>query len=135
MQTNTPPAKVHPLTLFVITRPQPAHANIAILSMNEPIASKTVAQHQSRGISATMQTKLVTIEDVIALTAGIIVRGHLATVQIFDPALGQVLAIHHQDKQHPQHPRLEFRYDRKRRAFEIGTLLRSGCLLTTNIDQ
>lgn len=109
MQTNAHPAQVHPQTLFVITRPQPAHASIAILSMNEPIASKTVVQHLSRETSATMQMKLVTIEDVIARTAGIIVRGCLVTVQIFDPALGQALAIHHQDKLTPRHRQREFR--------------------------
>ena len=133
MQTTTLPAEVHRLTLFVITPPQPAHASIAILSMIEPIASKTVAQHQSHEIPAIMQTKLVTIEDVIALTAGIIVRVHLATMQIYDPALRQVLAIHHQGKKPLRHRQLEFRCDRKQQALEIETLRQNDCLRTINI--
>lgn len=129
MQTTSRPAEVHRLTLFVIIPPQLAHTSIAILSMNEPIASKTVAQHQSHEISAIMQTKLVTIEDVIVPTVGIIVRVHLEMVQIFDPVRGQVLAIHHQGKQIRQ---LEFRCGRKRQALEIEILLRSDCHRTIN---
>lgn len=135
MQTNTRPAEVHPPTLFVITPPQPAHASIAILSMSEPIASKMVAQHRSREISAIMPTKLVNIEGVIALRAGAIARVHLVTVQIFDPALRQALAIHHQGRRILQHRQLECRCGRKRQAFEIETLLRSDCLRTINTDR
>lgn len=135
MQTKTRPVEVHPLTLFATTRPQPAHASIAILSMREPIASKTAAQHPMREISAIMLTKLVTIEGVIAPTAEVIERGYLGTVQIFDPVRGQVLAIHHRDKRHLQRRQLAFRCDQKRLARDIGILLRSGCLRTVNTDQ
>lgn len=135
MQTKTRPVEAHPLTLFATTRPQPAHASIATLFMREPIASKTAAQHQIRETSAIMQTRLITIEGVIAPKAEVIERGYLGMVQIFDPVRGQVLAIHHRDKRHPQRRQLAFRCDQKRLARDIGILLRSGWLRTVNTDQ